>query len=97
MGIPPPQVYSPSYWQGFWKELGARDVLWAQDTDANAMRTYSAVWFAGTTANIDRATAYFVLATGAGLYLRIGPRQQDLPPRLPLGKILFGWCVKGNG
>ena len=50
-----PQFYSLDVWRDFWKRLGAADVLWAQDTpQANAMKAYGAIPFAGTTVIVDR-------------------------------------------
>ena len=49
------QYYTLDFWKEYWRRLGAGDVLWAQDTpQANALKTYRAIPFAGTTVIVDR-------------------------------------------
>ena len=44
--------YNLQYWRRFWKDLGAGDVIWAQDTDNSAIAAYNALTL-GTTIIID--------------------------------------------
>ncbi|MFQ5860302.1 MAG: TlpA family protein disulfide reductase [Dehalococcoidia bacterium] len=59
--------YSLQEWQTFWRNIGADDVLWAQDTDGSATRAYQ-IRALGTTVVIDRQGRVVYRDEGATSY-----------------------------
>ncbi len=62
-----PSNYSLDEWVGFWKRIGAGDVLWAQDANDTAIRAYK-VMALGTEVIVDREGAIVFRSEGAAGY-----------------------------
>lgn len=62
--------YTLEEWMGFWRQTGAGDVLWAQDTNGSAMKSYRLVAL-GTEVIIDRQGAVAFRSDGAAGYKKL--------------------------
>ena len=65
-----PHIYTLEEWEGFWKQTGAGDVLWAQDTIGSGIRNYRLVAL-GTMVIIDRQGQVAFRSDGPARYNKL--------------------------